>query len=253
MQNLGPRATAIVMPLHPFAGEEGQLLVIQMLLGAGADVSTTSSSGRTALHFAVRCGGARGRSRGSLELAVVRVLLEAGADVAAVDDRGETAMHSAARRGHAGATRILLDAGTDVAAANANGATALHLAAGGGHEDVSRMLLDAGAGVAATAGILTAAPWPGAAVVAVQGYTALQAAVRGGHVGVATMLLGAGADVDAGGTGLYPRNVKYVTGGGGRVYYILSALQSAAGEGHVEIVRVLLDVNPAPSILDLKP
>jgi ankyrin repeat protein len=96
-----PRSAAEQSPLHG-AAERCDVASVEELLGRGADVSATDSSGRTALHVAAA------RGHGSV---VDRLLpaFEASADLLnALDGAGRTALHLTALHGHGWVARKLL-------------------------------------------------------------------------------------------------------------------------------------------------
>ena len=150
----------------------GLVLLVQLLLDKGADLSNTAEQGWTALHWAAQEG----------HEPVTRLLLDREADVSATDEQGWTALHWAADRGHKPVTRLLLDRGANVSATNKHGWTALHFAASRDREPVTRLLLDRGANVSATNE---------------HGWTALHWAVDRGHKPVTRLLLDRGANVSA--------------------------------------------------------
>lgn len=88
--------------------------VVQILLDAGADVSTKDYLGETALHVAARCG----------DVELVMRLLDAGANVAANDNVGWPPLHDAVRYGRYTVVKLLLDAGADVTTMDNDGRTA---------------------------------------------------------------------------------------------------------------------------------
>ena len=118
----------------------GLVLLVQLLLDKGADLSNTAEQGWTALHWAAQEG----------HEPVTRLLLDREADVSATDEQGWTALHWAADRGHKPVTRLLLDRGANVSATNEHGWTALHFAAMGGRKSLTRLLLNKGAKPSAT-------------------------------------------------------------------------------------------------------
>lgn len=126
------------------AALDGDLVQLQTLLAAGADVNAADADGNTALHLAARQG----------HLDAVKALLAAGADVNAADAQGWTPLFKAAYNheldcGFAPVVQALADAGADVNARIFYGLTPLMLAAGGGEAAVCAVLLNAGAEVKA--------------------------------------------------------------------------------------------------------
>jgi ankyrin repeat domain-containing protein 50 len=158
--------------LHP-AARCGQDAVIQLLLGAGADINAINEARDTPLLIATGWG---------VQPVVVQMLLEKGADVTARDDGGMTALHLAAENGHGAVITLLLEKGADVTAKSNNGWTALHLAAENGHEVIVQLLLKKGADITAKSN---------------DGRTALHQTAQNGHGAVITLLLEKRADVIA--------------------------------------------------------
>ena len=150
----------------------GLVLLVQLLLDNGADLSNTAEQGWTALHWAAQEG----------HEPVTRLLLDRETDVSATDERGWTALHLAANIGHEPVTRLLLDRGANVSATDEQGCTALHLTAKEGREPVTRLLLDRGANVSATNE---------------HGWTALHFAAMGGRKSLTRLLLNKGVKPSA--------------------------------------------------------
>jgi cytohesin len=119
------------------AAEKGQLMVVQYLLGSGADVNLNSRTRGTALCQAAGRG----------HLAIVELLLKHGAAVDAPEASGETPLHRAAGAGFKSVVEALLAAGADVNARTERGWTPLHSAAAQGFKSVAETLLSAKAGV----------------------------------------------------------------------------------------------------------
>ena len=112
------------------------LVVLEALLAAGAELTARDESGSTPLH------GAAGFNENP---AVVDTLLAAGADPMARTDEGDTPLHhSATYNDNPAVLETLLAAGADLMARNEDGDTPLHRAA-------SRSIGDSHAGVAITA------------------------------------------------------------------------------------------------------
>ncbi len=112
-----------------------------LLLRAGAKVSTATVAGATPLQLAAINGNA----------AILARLITAGADPnAALTRSGDTALMMAARTGKADAVRVLLDRGAKVNTQETwGGTTALMWAVSEKHSDVAKLLLDRGADVKA--------------------------------------------------------------------------------------------------------
>ena len=184
------------------AARAGHTGIVEILLGAGADPSG-------ALDDAARAGHA----------GIVGILLGAGADPSgALDD--------AARAGHAGIVGILLGAGADPSGA-------LDDAARAGHAGIVGILLGAGAD---PSGALDAAAEAGhAGIVGIlleagaDPSDGLVAAARRGRTEIAATLLKAGGD---------PDTIRWTYGG----RLSLTPLHAAAMQGHLETVKLLVEV-----------
>jgi ankyrin repeat protein len=119
------------------AAEDGNEVLVRLLLDAGANINTPRHRYPSALTLAARQG----------KEAVVQMLMDAGADVDSQDNYGDSALIAAAESGHVELVRYLLDAGADINLRNMKSETARFGAVLGGYEDVVRVLLDAGADV----------------------------------------------------------------------------------------------------------
>ena len=134
---------ADVESLHPKVGETVLMLsgrfchvkIVDLLLKAGASVSTRSVERYTALHTACLGG----------HPSIVRRLLKEGASVASRTKFGDTPFISAALKGHREAVELLLDAGADINAYDHEGRTGLMWASTHGRGDMVARLLAAGA------------------------------------------------------------------------------------------------------------
>jgi ankyrin repeat protein len=192
------------------AASFGLTEIIQLLLGKGANVNEKDEYGWTALHRATENG----------HLAAVQLLLEKSADVKANANYGGTALHRAAKNGHEAVARLLLEKGADLEAEDNYGGTALHRAAKNGNEAVVRLLLDNDADVNRKYNFEV----------------------------VAQLLLRGGLAEDQLKTYQYGQRgldqavewLKQVEFDTGRMYGG-TALHEAAGNGHEEVVRLLLE------------
>ena len=113
------------------AAGKGHTDIVELLVGAGADVNKADKIGLTALMYAVQDGHAD----------IMKLLFKARADVNQADSGGLTALMLAAEVGDMDIVRLLLEAGADVNKADNDGLTALMLAAKHGHTDIVNVLL----------------------------------------------------------------------------------------------------------------
>ncbi|OQD89921.1 hypothetical protein PENANT_c002G02716 [Penicillium antarcticum] len=110
--------------------------IIEMLLRKGADVSTKSSSGQNALHFA----------SSKSNTSTVRTLIANKCSARVKDKRGQLPLHRAAAVGSVPILKTLLEEGkSPVNATDSDGFTALHHAISEGHGDAAILLLKSGA------------------------------------------------------------------------------------------------------------
>ena len=179
----------------------------ELLIQAGADVSTANDLAMTPLMLACTNGSAP----------MVDLLLRSGADPNATRASGETALMMAARSGSVSVTR--LNRGADVNATTTGGHTALMWAAAEQHVDVVTVLAEIGADVHARTAVETRPPRPRvrrprcSADLTVNpadipregdadpprpqgGFSPLLHAVLAGGLDVVRVLVAAGADVD---------------------------------------------------------
>ncbi len=117
--------------LH-LAAEFGQVDVVRLLLGRGADPNAVSMNERraTPLHAAIT---ARHRDTASLLLAL-------GASPNAIEHGGLTALHLAARYGDEAIVDMLLLRGADATRKSDDGKTAVEVAQDAGHSALARLL-----------------------------------------------------------------------------------------------------------------
>jgi ankyrin repeat protein len=153
------------------AAEDGNEALVKMLLDAGANINTPRNRNPSMLTLAAYSG----------REAVVQMLMDAGADVNMQDEDGDSALIAAAETDHVEIVSMLLDAGADINLRNSTSGTALFRAVVGGCEDVVRVLLDAGADVDARTAL---------------GNTALSLAAGRDEKEIVRQLLAAGARID---------------------------------------------------------
>ncbi len=123
------------------AAREGDLAGVRRMLAEDpTQVSATSDSEKTPLHYAAQGG----------HLEVVELLVAKGAKVGAANVAGETPLHYAAAMGHNEVVRVLVAHGAELAATSIDKNTPLHYTAFGGKADTAKLLLELGADVNAT-------------------------------------------------------------------------------------------------------
>lgn len=192
-------------PLH-YAAQAENLDVLEALISAKADLNARDLWLRSPLHLAV--------SRG--DLATTRHLVSAVARILR-DFRGQTVLHIAAINGHEDIISTLLHNGTTediVFQKDRKGRTALHLASEHGHAEIVKKILQR---------------FDQTQMVDIQdegGTTPLHLAAEKGHHSVVRYLLEAGA-------------IVYRTKENGDM-----AIHFAAEAGHLEIVKKLFDAVP---------
>jgi tetratricopeptide (TPR) repeat protein len=113
---------------------EGNIAMMELFVGRGADVNKTNAFGEQALLHAAWKG----------HLVAVRWLVEHGARPSR-EGKEWAALHYAAFAGHAEVVAYLLERGADINALSTNGSTPLMMAAREGREAIARTLLAAGA------------------------------------------------------------------------------------------------------------
>ena len=156
--------------LH-WAAHRDDLVAVDLLISAGADVNATNDYGVTPLFLACT----------NVSAEVVARLLNAGADSEARTE-GETALMTAVRTGSIDAVKLLIAHGADLGATELeSGQTLLMTAAAEMHPSVVRLLLAEGVDVHARS---------------VVGFTPLTFAVRAGDLESVKLLVAAGASAN---------------------------------------------------------
>ena len=209
----------------------GDVTAVRALLRQdGVDVTTAEADGTTALHWAVH----------SDQDVLVDLLIESGASVQVANRYGMTPLELACVNGNARVIERLLLAGADGKGTFPTGETPLMTASRSDQADAVELLLANGADVNARE--------------PESGQTALMWAAARGNLEVVKALLGAGADVDAKTPTVHRKHSNdelgfKATNATGQTGYVwvatdpsaFSPLMFAVRNGHVDIVRVLLD------------
>jgi ankyrin repeat protein len=121
--------------MHATRRDRGYPAVIELLIGAGAEVNAAHNCGGTALSSACYNG----------HVGAVERLLDAGAQVNVKDEAGWTPLICACVNGHTPVVKLLLAAGAEANAKDRTGRTPLGVALDSGHQETVKMLLEAGA------------------------------------------------------------------------------------------------------------
>jgi len=203
-----------------YAAAVGSIEAMTLLIDNGADINAVNGTGATALIWAAP------------DIGRVKLLLSKGADVKAASQRGRTALFVAARSdGSAPVVRLLLSVGADAKAADATGISVLYSAADGNDTETIRLLVEAGADVNAADAL---------------GFTPLIHAAGRYNIEAVKLLLAKGANVNAM-TGSGFNKVKAGTIGLGNWTPL-----TAASQGPVELVRLLLDAGAKVDVPDAR-
>ncbi|KAJ5387866.1 hypothetical protein N7509_010407 [Penicillium cosmopolitanum] len=251
------------------AAKEGHNLIVEILLGAGADPNAQADIQGNALQAAAYNGhsktikilldagadpNAQGEYGDALQSAVlgaenieiIKLLLNFGVDPNAQAGPLGNALQNAAYMGNTEAVKVLLNAGADPNTQENSLGNALQNAAFNGHDEIIKILLKAGANHNAQGGKYG---------------TALQVAAYMGNTEAVQILLHAGADPNAQG-GEYDtalQNAAYM--GHSKTIKILlntgtdinvegkygTALQAAVTQKHVKAVKLLLEAGAKPT------
>ena len=201
--------------LFHVAARMGSERVVDWVLERGGDLEEGDSGGETPLWHA--CGSGC--------LGLVRKLVESGADVTAEGRAGGNVLAAASRRGHADVLAYLLGLGVlDVAAEDPGWPSLLFGACKRNHPEVAKLLIEAGADV----GMVWEVEEMREDMDDEDG--PLFTACQNGYVEIVQVLVDA-AVWSATEAGRWVEDSVWVNG-----------LVEAAGSGHIDVVRVLLDV-----------
>lgn len=163
------------------AASNGNLELINLLLGRGANINAWDNSNGNALTAAAGSWKRSGRLLDSIKL-----LLERGADVNGYNNSGNylhsgSALQQAAHWGDTEMVNLLLSNGADIDLGAGQSGGALHEAASKGHFEICRMFIDFGANLYAER------EYSGSVI---------HAAARHNHVDIIRLLLSSGVHVD---------------------------------------------------------
>ncbi|MCY4325522.1 MAG: ankyrin repeat domain-containing protein, partial [Betaproteobacteria bacterium] len=124
-------------PLHIAGMAASNPQVIDVLIAAGANISSKTAGGSTPLDAAAAQNS---------EARVIDALIAAGADLESRDNEGNTPLHWAVHRNpNPQIARALIAAGADFESRNNEGEAPLHWAVTGSKPDAVRVLINAGA------------------------------------------------------------------------------------------------------------
>ena len=195
-------------PLH-MAAHQGHTMIIQLLVGSKAQIEAKDEGKRRPLHYAASNGHTR----------AMEILLFVGAEVDVKTRRGNTALHMAADNGHVGTVRALIETRKSlIDVKNWGGALPSTFAVQSGHTDIIKVLLGAGASSERINALL-------------------RDAVYANQFEPTKLLLERGADPD--------QAVNVVQGGMKDRKTLLCA---AVFDGHIPVVKLLLDAKADPNL-----
>lgn len=119
--------------LH-LACKVGDLKIVKLLVGHGADISLRDQNFRTAIHTCSYYG----------HKSILSYLLDSGGDcyLELMDSDGRTALHYAAESGHLNCVKLLLETAANPVAQDTNYLTPYQVAVRAGHEKICHLLLE---------------------------------------------------------------------------------------------------------------
>ena len=177
--------------------------VVKHLLQNGALVNSEDECGQVASYFAAVDGAED----------IMQLLLHYGAQIDRRESKGVTLLHAAASHGHSKIVELLIQNGAEVDSRDEDGVTPFIMACENGHTEIAEQLLAHGANINAYGG-------SGEAV----GWNSLFFAAQDNHLPTVRMLLSRGIDRRS------PLRDQEWT-----------PLSSGSGNGHLDIVRALVD------------
>lgn len=243
-------------PLH-FASFRGSLETVELLLERGANIMAQNHAGETALHTCLRY---------LPDEDVVSLLLIRGHKIDVSNARGQTPLHTAARRRHCSIVKVLIAHGANAKLETHGGWTPLEEAAASGAKDIVGMLGEHGSDdrshryvdLLASACLreaissqdlgtikeLLTKPDIDTDLPDCDGRTSLHHAAYNGQTEVAVALLNRGASVHAKIDDSAYNDAYYFIGHIPHEIYQqqwVTPLHNAAGKGHADIVKILLN------------
>ncbi|KAL8858999.1 MAG: hypothetical protein Q9178_004480 [Gyalolechia marmorata] len=241
--------------LH-WAACRGSIETVETLLDHGANIAARNNMRETVLHACLR---------GTAHDGMVSLLLRYGVPIHGADLKGRTTLHEAARRGYGSIVKLLVDEGADLTLKNHKGWTPLEDAAAARQASAVEVLLERHGVVRSPKVDILLKGAHLRMAVSKQDYseaerllgdpqihinssdqygrTALHDAAEHGQIEIAKVLLERGASVNA--KIVRPQYELWRMGGGHALDFFewacVTPLHYAATNGHVEIVRSLLN------------
>ncbi|CAG2256755.1 unnamed protein product [Mytilus edulis] len=228
------------------ACEKGQIAVVRYLMKYNENIDTKNMDNTAALSATCLNGHTE----------VAQLLLDNKADINSKDTYGQTALHSACQNGHAETVKILMEFGMNVNQKNKNGRTPLYLACGHGCHDTVKYLLDLN-GQALISRVDTT-------IKTEKGWSPLHIACCKGYLEIVKLLIDVGMNLnDRTKSNSTPLHKACQDGRYETVKFLLdlncqilnsrvdttiknicgeSGLHLASGNGHIEVVKLLVDV-----------